>query len=67
MKRSFLITLLVCLLLLVNCINLVSRQSAASPASRPAAEKPCLLAGPCEKGAGASEVYLPAVHLPGNY
>lgn len=67
MKRSLLITMLVCLLLLINCINLISRQSTAATPVPPAKEKSCLLAGPCEKAASAADVYLPTVHLPGNY
>ena len=67
MKRSLLITTLVCLLLLINCISLISRQATAGTSVQPAKEKSCLLAGPCEKAASAADVYLPTVHLPGNY
>jgi hypothetical protein len=67
MKRSLLITMLVCLLLLINGISLVSRQATTPAAVQPVSEKHCLLAGPCEKSTSASELYLPVVHLPGNY
>ena len=67
MKRSLLITMLVCLLLLVNCISLISRQATAAAPVQPAREKACLLAGPCENTSSPADVYLPTVHLPGNY
>lgn len=67
MKRSLLITMLVSLLLLVNCISLISRQATAATPVQPVSEKPCLLAGPCEQAASPADVYLPTVHLPGNY